>query len=54
MDGVAFVEEAHAQVDFVVPTVLEPDGWTRAFVDELEQLEAFVPFYAHCVARVEL
>lgn len=54
MHRVAFVEEAHAEVDLLVPVVLKPEGWTRGFGDELEQFEAFVPFYTHYVARVEL
>lgn len=54
MNGVALVEEADAEVDLLVPTILEAEGWARAVADELEQFEAFVPFYTHCVAGGEL
>lgn len=54
MDRVALVKEADAEVDLLVPTVLEAEGWTRVVADELEQLEVFVPFYTYCVAGVEL
>lgn len=54
MHRIAFVEQAHAEMDLLVPVVLKMDGWTWGFGDELEELEAFVPFYTHCVAGVEL